>query len=249
MKLPQKHTHFLLEAIRFLFILLFVYAAVSKLLDYENFRVQLGQSPLLTAFAPWVAWGVPGSEIVIAGMLFIPRLRVTGFYAAFALMVMFTTYIVIILNFTDFIPCSCGGVLEKLGWTEHLIFNLVFVGLAAVGVWFATREERYDLKMRRESFLQKNAILKLVVTLTLLIVVGVGLVAFLFLISREIERKHNAFSRFPHHPIKQLQEMTLDFNSYYLDRAGEGKMYLGNTRYTIPFKKLRAHAFNNTTAQ
>jgi hypothetical protein len=35
----------------------------------------------------------------------------------------FTTYIILILNFSSFIPCSCGGILEKLGWTEHLIFN------------------------------------------------------------------------------------------------------------------------------
>src|SRR5690606_12650117 len=125
-----------------LFILLFVYAAVSKLVDYGNFRVQLGQSPLLTAYAHVVAWAVPAIELIIAVGLVSPKLRLRGLYASFALMVMFTAYIVIILNFTEFIPCSCGGVLENLGWTEHLIFNIVFILLAAVGILLLQKEGR-----------------------------------------------------------------------------------------------------------
>jgi uncharacterized membrane protein YphA (DoxX/SURF4 family) len=122
------------ETIAFLFILLFIYAALAKLIDYEKFRAQLGQSPLLTAFAGWVAWGVPGIEIVIAVMLAIPRLRLVAFYAAFSLMVMFTAYIVVILNFSDYVPCSCGGVLQDMSWTQHLIFNIFFVLLAVTGI-------------------------------------------------------------------------------------------------------------------
>lgn len=122
------------EIISFLFILLFIYAALAKLMDYEKFRAQLGQSPLLTAFAGWVAWGVPCIEIVIAAMLAIPRLRLVAFYAAFSLMVMFTAYIVVILQFSDYVPCSCGGVLQDMSWTQHLIFNIVFVLLAVAGI-------------------------------------------------------------------------------------------------------------------
>jgi hypothetical protein len=32
-------------------IILFTYAAISKLIDFENFQTQLGQSPLLSAYA------------------------------------------------------------------------------------------------------------------------------------------------------------------------------------------------------
>jgi hypothetical protein len=49
---------------------------------------------------------------------------------------MFTTYIIIITRFSPYVPCSCGGVLQKLGWTEHLVFNIVFVVLAATGIIF-----------------------------------------------------------------------------------------------------------------
>ena len=130
----------IIEIICALFIILFVYAALTKLLDYEKFRIQIGQSPLLTAFAGWIAWIVPVTEFLISVMLVFARLRLVGLYAAFSLMVMFTTYIICILTLSLYIPCSCGGVLEKLGWKEHLIFNIVFIILAAVAVLISYRK-------------------------------------------------------------------------------------------------------------
>ena len=124
----------IVEIISFLFIILFVYAALNKLLDVEKFRVQIGQSPLLTSIAPLVAWFIPIVEIAVALMLAFPKSRLLGLYASFSLMLMFTIYIVAILNFSDHIPCSCGGVLEKMGWREHLIFNIGFVLLGLLGI-------------------------------------------------------------------------------------------------------------------
>ncbi|UNY98345.1 DoxX family protein [Zhouia spongiae] len=123
------------EIICFLFILLFSYAAISKLLDFEQFRIQLGQSPLLTSFAGWVVWVIPIVELIIALMLIIPRLRLSALYGCLGLMGLFTMYIIAILNFSDYVPCSCGGILEKLGWQEHLIFNISFTVLALIGIW------------------------------------------------------------------------------------------------------------------
>jgi uncharacterized membrane protein YphA (DoxX/SURF4 family) len=130
-----------IEIISFLFILLFVYAAFMKLLDVEKFTVQLGQSPLLMAFAPLLAWAVPIIELLVAAMLIFSRLRLIGMYASFTLMVMFTVYIVIILSFASHVPCSCGGILEDMTWTEHLIFNIVFVLLAIGGIALLTKME------------------------------------------------------------------------------------------------------------
>ena len=42
MKLTVRMQKVILELICLLYILLFVYAAVSKLMDFENFQVQLG---------------------------------------------------------------------------------------------------------------------------------------------------------------------------------------------------------------
>jgi len=114
--------------------ILFMYAATSKLWDVQQFQVQLGQSPILTAYAEWVAWAVPLTEYVVALLLLMDRFRLYALYATLGLMVMFTTYIVLALHFSAYIPCSCGGVLEDLGWTEHIVFNLFFVVLAVIAI-------------------------------------------------------------------------------------------------------------------
>lgn len=137
---------FITEVIAALFIVLLVYAALSKLLDYEKFVVQIGQSPLLTHYAGFMAWFIPAVEMLIAVLLAWARLRLAGLYAAFALMVMFTAYIIVILNFSEHIPCSCGGVLEKLGWKEHLVFNIVFVLLALTGIVLLSKTDSKNNK-------------------------------------------------------------------------------------------------------
>ncbi|MBL4905766.1 MAG: hypothetical protein JKZ00_07125 [Flavobacteriaceae bacterium] len=121
-------------AVSMLYILLFVYAAFSKLLDFENFRLQLSQSPMLTSFAGIIAYGIPILELLLAITLAINKLRTIALYASLGLMTSFSIYIIAILTFSDFVPCSCGGILESLGWTEHLIFNLIFVVLAIVAI-------------------------------------------------------------------------------------------------------------------
>lgn len=130
-----------LNLICHLFFLLFLYSAADKLYDYEQFRVQLGQSPLLTNFAADVAWLVPLIEIAIALMLIVPKTKLIGLYASFSLMVMFTAYIIVIMNYSEQIPCSCNGILEGASWGQHLVFNIAFVLLAIGGVVLYSRTE------------------------------------------------------------------------------------------------------------
>lgn len=115
-------------------IVLFTYAALSKLHDYEKFLVQLGQSPLLTSFAKWVAWFVPAVEIIIALLLILPGTRLRALYASFTMMVMFSAYIVAITRFSPYVPCSCGGILEKMNWNQHLVFNIAITLLALLSI-------------------------------------------------------------------------------------------------------------------
>jgi uncharacterized membrane protein YphA (DoxX/SURF4 family) len=124
----------IIEIIIFLHILLFLYAAGTKLVSYEKFVGQIGKSPILTEYAGLLAWAVPTIEILISIILIIPKLRLVGLYAAFALMVIFTLYIIAILSFSKELPCACGGVLSNLHWKGHLIFNIGYVLLGLVGI-------------------------------------------------------------------------------------------------------------------
>ena len=209
-----------LNVIGYLFILLFVYASVSKLLDFENFQLQLGQSPILSAYADFIAPSVILIELIIALLLIFEVTRLVGFYASFGLMCCFTVYIFLILNYSAFIPCSCGGILEKLGWTEHLIFNLIFVLLSLLGiVWM----ENHEAKSPWITLLKSSVSFS----------ISIGLVLILFFSSEHIMKKENPFiRRFIPHAISLENEYDLKYNSYYFAGYDHGKIYLGN--YTAP---------------
>ena len=120
--------------ISFAFVLLFVYAATSKLIEFQKFQIQLSQSPMLTAFATWVAIFIPVVEFLIALLLCINRLQLLGLYASLSLMTMFVSYVLAITHFSEYIPCSCGGILQNMNWQQHLVFNIVFVCAAIVAI-------------------------------------------------------------------------------------------------------------------
>ncbi len=124
----------LIEIISFLFIVLFLYSAGSKLLDYRLFIAQLSQSRYLVNFANIIAWGIPTLEVLIVIGLTVPKTKILGLYSSFALMLIFSIYIFILLVSNEERPCSCGGVLSMLGWTEHFIFNCIFTLLAFTAI-------------------------------------------------------------------------------------------------------------------
>jgi len=130
----SKRTKILTEIIASLFILLFLYTALSKLSDVNRMELTIATSPVIGDRAKMVAWTVPIVEIIISVWLFIPRLRYHGLMASFILMLVFTFYVAGILAFADLIPCSCGGVISEMSWGQHLIFNIIFSLIALLGV-------------------------------------------------------------------------------------------------------------------
>lgn len=209
------------DIICLLYILLFVYAAVSKLLDFEDFRVQLGQSPLLSAFAGLISWIVPVLELFIALLIVFKRWRLIGLFAAFSLMVMFTAYIYIILNYSSSVPCSCGGILEKMGWKEHFFFNAVFMVLAAAGILISAGG------IPKVSLISKPAVIASALMLT--VIFSIGVVAFLFMLSDTEIKRNNAFIRkYIPHALEKVGECPLESNSFYIAGADENTVYLGN---------------------
>jgi hypothetical protein len=141
----------ILELISGLLIMLFIYAAVSKLLDYETFKIQLSKSPFITNFAGIISWALPIGEILVGLALASRRTRLLGLYASLFLMTMFTAYIYTMLHYSYYIPCSCGGILSQMGWTTHLWFNAGFVALSIAGVFLQSKKV-IALEAKREEF-------------------------------------------------------------------------------------------------
>lgn len=122
------------EFISYFFILLFCYASISKIMDFENFQIQISESPLLSAYAEFIPFAIFILELIIAGLLCYRKTRNIGLIGSFILMLVFTGYIALILSTTEKLPCSCGGILEKMSWNQHLIFNIGCVLLAAIAL-------------------------------------------------------------------------------------------------------------------
>lgn len=133
----------IVETISFLFLILFVYTAVSKLMDYSVFKEQIAESPILKPIASFIAWALPLAEFIVTLMLIIPRWRLMGLYASLSLMIAFTIYIGAIMTFAKELPCSCGGIISLLSWKGHLIFNSIFILLAVTGL-------RLERQLRRK---------------------------------------------------------------------------------------------------
>ncbi|MDX5483195.1 MAG: hypothetical protein LPK07_16060, partial [Hymenobacteraceae bacterium] len=137
------HKHLLSEGITALLILLFFYTALSKLLDFQAFEGQLLLQPFPAWAMPYLLWGLPTVELVACWLLFRRGTRRPGLYLSTLLMGVFTGYVALVLSGAfGSIPCSCGGVLEQMGWMEHLVFNTFFLALAIVGT-------RLHLKAKR----------------------------------------------------------------------------------------------------
>lgn len=131
------------EIIAALFILLFVYTAVSKLTNFNLFYFTLQHSPLSGSYAKIIALALPVTELVIAGLLFIPRTRMAGLYLSFVMMIIFTLYIGGMIMLSSKLPCSCGGVLKQMTWKQHLVFNVLFILLAGWSIWLNQRYKRF----------------------------------------------------------------------------------------------------------
>lgn len=204
--------------VAYLIALLFVYAAISKLLDFENFQVQLAQSPLLSAYAGIISFVVIFVELLLAILLCLPKTQKLAIYGSIGLMSAFTYYIYVILHYSDFVPCSCGGILEKLGWKEHMIFNLFFVFLAFTAILLKERKEKPDSKLFRPVWIAIASV-----------AISSGVVLVLFLSSERIIKRENNFTRrFLLHPIFQDRSIDLGVNSYYFAGMDKDKIYLGN---------------------
>lgn len=229
MKISTSIRTYIITIVSYLYIFLFVYAAVSKLLDFENFQIQIGQSPLLSAFAGPLSVLVPGLELLIVLLLCISKFRFWGLLACFQLMVLFTMYIYFVLHYSANIPCSCGGILEALGWGEHLVFNVIFLLLALVSLFLYTSQSIDSSKMPYY----------LVFLLLLSITISFLILYVLQYQSERITHQRNTFiRRFDSHAQPEQRKKDLKVNSYYFSGYDNGILYLGNRTAPLMVTKI-----------
>lgn len=147
----------IVEIITALLIVLFVYAALSKLLAYQLFVAQLHTHPYLKHFGGFIAWSLPLTEFIVAVLLIFSPTRLASLYASVILLMIFTIYLVLMLLSGKDLPCSCGGVINGLNWKQHIVFNIGFTGLAITGIVLEKKQNKQTASLE-ESVLAKDIV-------------------------------------------------------------------------------------------
>ena len=125
----------------FLLIVLWIYAALSKLLDFRHFTWEMRNQALPTFVQSLLIYLLPPLEILIAVLLMFQRTLVWGLQLSGILLFLFSGYVGLTLfHFFEYVPCSCGGILEHLSWGPHLAFNLAFLSITVTALYITIRK-------------------------------------------------------------------------------------------------------------
>lgn len=143
MKLLHPIKNCLPEFISAVLIFLFVYTAISKLIDWRTFHYSLSKSPLIGNLASFVTWMIPITEVGIVMLLSLPTMRLLGMFAAFLLFIVFTLYIGYMILFVPDLPCSCGGIIQQMSWKLHLVFNLFITVIVYAGIYIERQRRNH----------------------------------------------------------------------------------------------------------
>lgn len=115
-------------------ILLFSYTAFSKIIGHDSFVGVLQQIPVIAKGAGGLAWAIPLAELCCVLLLFFPATRIIGLISSFFLLTAFTLFLIHMVLFVPHLPCSCGGIISKLSWKQHIAFNSIFIGLTVYSI-------------------------------------------------------------------------------------------------------------------
>jgi hypothetical protein len=66
-------------------------------------------------------------------------------------MIAFIIYIIAIILTNDQLPCSCGGVLEELSWSQHIVFNSIFILLGITAIIIESKLKRLKEELNNVS--------------------------------------------------------------------------------------------------
>ena len=132
-----------IQIISALLILLFTYSAINKLIDHTDFINTLQTAAFFGNEYKLISWAVPITELGVVLLLIFQRTRIYGYYASVAILYTFTFYIAWMLLYTNNLPCSCGGVLSALTWPQHLLFNIIFLLLSAIGILVLRKQNHH----------------------------------------------------------------------------------------------------------
>ncbi|RAJ10720.1 hypothetical protein LX64_00326 [Chitinophaga skermanii] len=131
----------IIELIAAIFIVLWFYTGITKIMDFDETKVQMSRSPFIHDFSTFLAYTVPPFEVLVGILFIFKKTKHLAFLISFILMFAFTGYIYLMLTYAYDLPCSCGGIINKLNWEQHLYLNAVLTVLATLGYFLTAKRK------------------------------------------------------------------------------------------------------------
>jgi len=127
----------------FLLAILWIYAAVSKLIDWDHFKWEMHNQVLPEFLKETLIIALPPAELIVAAMFFFEKTAEFAAWFSLVMLIFFTVYIGLVIgNAFSYVPCSCGGIISNLNWVQHLLFNTLFIALTLTIIIIDRKEVR-----------------------------------------------------------------------------------------------------------
>ena len=109
--------------------------------------MRLAPVPLIKTLAPILGWFIPVIEILIAFGLaagfFDDTIKINALYSSIMLLIIFEIYIGSMLLSGSHLPCTCGGIISKMGWQQHMLFNAFFIVTGIMSIRFLKKKQLF----------------------------------------------------------------------------------------------------------
>jgi len=120
-------------------IVLWIYTGLEKLIGFEKSRKAFHNQVFPQEIAEYLTYVVPITELLLGMLLIFNLTRWWGFMGSLLLLSVFSTYIGLIwIGVFPRVPCNCAGILEQIGWAEHLVLNLALIVISGWGLAFSS---------------------------------------------------------------------------------------------------------------
>lgn len=130
----------LMECLSIALIIFFSYTLANKLLQVENFKLNIAKTSLFHGvWVDVIAYLALLSESVC--ILFMVFTRRIGFFLTWIMMFAFTVYIIVLYILHRYEVCGCGGILNGLSFHWHLLINICLLLTTSLLLYYEERSK------------------------------------------------------------------------------------------------------------
>ena len=123
-----------IELIASALLVVFLYAAITQVVFYNTYYIQLNRSLSSAFFANIIIWSIPVVHILLGWLLWRPSTRLAGLIGVLALVSLYTIYFFIKLPAGSRSACQCGELWQQASLEINILFNLAVILLAAIAI-------------------------------------------------------------------------------------------------------------------